>query len=137
MKTSSSKLSGNRGLGMNWITQQKRLAIYLRDGLACAYCGDSAENGASLTLDHLVCRVNGGGNEATNLVTCCGRCNSSRGDRSIKKFSAGVAAYLNHGLTSADILRHIRTCTRRELPTAEAKALIARRGSAARVLASM
>jgi 5-methylcytosine-specific restriction endonuclease McrA len=39
--------------GMNWIRQEKRLAIYLRDGLACGYCGDSVENGAKLSLDHL------------------------------------------------------------------------------------
>jgi 5-methylcytosine-specific restriction endonuclease McrA len=24
--------------GMNWIRPEKRLAIYLRDGLACCYC---------------------------------------------------------------------------------------------------
>lgn len=26
--------------GMNWIRQDKRLAIYLRDGLACVWCGE-------------------------------------------------------------------------------------------------
>ena len=37
--------------GMNWIRQDKRLAIYLRDGLACAWCGNGVENGAKLPLE--------------------------------------------------------------------------------------
>ena len=54
MKTQNETARG-RGdwQGMNWIRQDKRLAIYLRDGLACAYCGHSVESGASLSLDHL------------------------------------------------------------------------------------
>ena len=67
--------------GMNWITQKKRLAIYLRDGLACAYCGASVETGAQLSLDHLIPHSEGGTNHESNLVTCCSRCNSSRGAR--------------------------------------------------------
>ena len=30
--------------GMNWLPKARRLAIYLRDGLACAYCGASVED---------------------------------------------------------------------------------------------
>ena len=77
--------------GMNWITQHKRLAIYMRDGLACAYCGDGVEDGAKLTLDHLTPYSEGGSNHESNLVTCCQRCNSSRGNRSVEQFAAGVA----------------------------------------------
>ena len=73
---------------MNWIRKEKRLAIYLRDGLACAYCGESVEDGAKLTLDHLKAHNHGGSNDADNLVTCCHRCNSARGKRSWRKFSA-------------------------------------------------
>src|SRR5438128_11454104 len=32
--------------GMNWIRPEKRLALYLRDGLACCYCGEAVEDGA-------------------------------------------------------------------------------------------
>ena len=35
--------------GRNWIRPEKRRALYLRDGLACVYCGDSLEDGARLT----------------------------------------------------------------------------------------
>ena len=114
---------------MNWIRPEKRLAIYLRDGLACCYCGESIEDGAKLTLDHIVPYSRGGGNEAQNLVTCCHRCNSARGNRPWRKFAAKVADYLDHGVQAADIVRHINATRRRKLDVAAAKELISRRGS--------
>ena len=120
--------------GMNWVRQEKRLAIYLRDGLACAYCGAGVEDGAILSLDHLRPDSQGGGNHESNLVTCCSRCNSARGNRSVEAFCRSVADYLDHGITAEEIERHVRACVRRTLPKEEAKGLIARRGSAARAL---
>jgi len=113
---------------MNWIRPEKRLAIYLRDGLACCYCGEAVEDGAKLTLDHITPYSRGGSNEATNLVTCCHRCNSSRGNRSWRKFAGAVAEYLNHGIKADDIIGHINNARRRVLDISAAKELIARRG---------
>jgi hypothetical protein len=113
---------------MNWITPKKRLAIYLRDGLACAYCCTSIEDGAKLTLDHLQPHSKGGSNNATNLVTCCHRCNSSRGNRAWRGFAASVASYLNHGTSAAEIVAHITRTTKRLIDTNAAAELIARRG---------
>jgi len=121
--------------GMNWCRPATRLAVYLRDGLACAYCGATVEDGATLTLDHVVPASKGGSNDPANLVTCCSRCNSSRGTRSVPQFAEAVAAYLNHGADAAEIVRHVRRTVRRVLPRAEARELIARRGTVARVLA--
>lgn len=121
--------------GMNWLRQDKRLAIYLRDGCACAWCGQAIENGAQLTLDHLTPHSKGGSNHESNLITACHRCNSSRGNRSIKAFAVAVASYLNHGIKPEAILQQIRTCRYRKLDRAAAKALIARRGSVAKVMA--
>ena len=71
--------------GMNWIRKEKRLAIYLRDGVACVYCGKGIETkGCQLTLDHLVINNN---NSPENLVTCCSQCNSTRADQPWKKFA--------------------------------------------------
>ena len=125
--------------GMNWIRQEKRLAIYLRDGLACAYCGHSVESGASLSLDHLKPHSKGGDNGEHNLVTCCERCNKTRGNRSVRAFSRAVAEYLNHGVTAEEIERHVRATAKRSLKPhkLEAKQMIARRGSAARVLSEI
>ena len=118
----------NGGQGMHWIRPTKRLAIYLRDGLACGYCGATVEDGARLTLDHLTPHSRGGSNEARNLVTCCHRCNSSRGARPWKRFAASVASYLNHGVTEEAIVAHVQTTRARGLDVKAAHELMARRG---------
>lgn len=119
-----------RTQGMNWIRKERRLAIYLRDGLACAWCGEGVEEGVQLTLDHLIPHASGGGNDPTNLVTACHRCNSVRRDRSIAAFAADAAAY-HRRATATAILAQIASTTRRGLDVAAAKALIAARGWAA------
>lgn len=121
-----------RTQGMNWISQHKRLAIYLRDGLACIYCGKSA--GVKLTLDHLLPYSLGGSNKETNLVTCCVSCNSARGNRSVKEFTAAVAGYL--GTDEQAITRRIKNSLRRVLPLAQAKQMVERSGSCAKALAT-
>jgi len=122
--------------GMNWIRQEKRLAIYMRDGLSCCYCGEAVEQGATLALDHVKPVAKGGCNHHSNLVTACTRCNLSKNARSVRKFAQATAEYLNHGITAEQILAHVRQQTRKALPMAEAKALIASRGSAAKALAA-
>ena len=124
--------------GMNWIRQEKRLAIYLRDGMCCAWCGLGVEDEVVLSLDHLKPHAKGGANDATNLVTCCKACNSARGKRSQASFARAVAEYLNHGVTAADILANVKRCSQRSLAPyiIEARALIASRGSAAQALAA-
>ena len=121
---------------MNWIRQEKRLAIYLRDGLACVYCAESVEDGAMLTLDHLKCHSRGGSNGVANLVTACKRCNSSRGTRSVRAFCRSAAEYLNHGVQADDIERHVRNSARRSIDIAAAKTLISRRGGWNQALAA-
>ena len=125
--------------GMNWISQKKRLAIYLRDGMACAWCGKGVEDGSIFSLDHLKPSVKGGSNHESNLVTCCKFCNDSRGKRAQTTFAAAVAAYVNHGVTATEILGHIRITSRRSLTPFIARAvdMIERRGSVAKVMAAI
>lgn len=54
-----------------------RKRILNRDGHACGYCGSKK----NLTIDHIIPRSRGGGNTWDNLVTCCGRCNVAKGNR--------------------------------------------------------
>jgi hypothetical protein len=140
MRTRANETARERGnwQGMNWIRQDKRLAIYLRDNLACAYCGEGVEQGAKLTLDHVRPHACGGSNHESNLVTCCSTCNSSRGKRSVREFAAGVAEYRNHGLTAAEIIARVERLTRRSLKQyrEQAKAMIADRGSCAAAVAA-
>ena len=120
-----------RAQGMNWIRKEKRLAIYMRDGMACAYCGQTLEDGIQLSLDHLKPYSKGGSNSERNLVTCCMHCNSSRGDRDLDEFIQAVAGYINHGITADDIKKYISSTTRKSLKKykLEAKEIMKRRAS--------
>jgi hypothetical protein len=126
---------GNNYHGAKWIRREKRLAIYLRDGLACAYCGATIEDGALLSLDHLTPYSAGGSNHQSNLVTCCQKCNSARQDRPVEEFVAAVAGYL--GVDAGQIAQHIRVCRERDIDVAAAKALINKRGSYSAALSTV
>lgn len=126
--TDRHSLSNGQGQGMNWISPKKRLAIYLRDGLACVYCGATVEDGIRLTLDHLRPHNHGGSNKETNLVTACHTCNSARGKRPWKRFADSVAGYLDHDITAERIVEYIERTRRRALDVPRAKALIEARG---------
>jgi len=69
--------------GHHWIRDDKRHAIYHRDGDACVWC-DASED---LTLGHVIPRSLGGSNEADNLVTECFDCNRRRYNRPIQEWS--------------------------------------------------
>jgi HNH endonuclease len=114
--------------GMNWIRQEKRLAIYLRDGLACVYCERSiTDHNVKLTLDHLEVYRDGGSNEASNLVTCCSYCNSIRGTVAVETFV--IIPAMGVRSKSQAILRRIRLLTRQDLKPflQEARAIMERR----------
>ena len=110
---------------MNWIRPEKRLAVYLRDGLACCWCGATVEDGAKMTLDHCLPYSRGGSNHETNLVTACLRCNSSRGNRSLAAFGRAVADYRH--VAEEMILGHVRRCRARKLNVKAAKVLMRKR----------
>ena len=74
--------------GMNWIRQDKRLAIYMRDGHACVYCSTHDK----LSLDHVVAVSHGGTNSESNLVTACMPCNTARGNKTVKAFAPEAVA---------------------------------------------
>lgn len=95
------------------------------------YCASTIEDGATLTLDHVIPHSQGGSNSEKNLVTCCHKCNSVRADRDVSEFAAATASYLNHGITGQDITEAIDRHTSKKLRPYrdEAKAIIARRPS--------
>jgi hypothetical protein len=129
--------SNGQGQGMNWCRPDLRISLYLRDGLACVYCASGIEDGTRLTLDHLVPHSLGGKNTPGNMVTCCHKCNSSRGNRDYKEFAEKVAGYLNHGITAQQIVDHIETTRQRPHDRKQAKEIISRRGSFSAALQSL
>ena len=80
--------------GGKWIRPAKRFAIYLRDRFTCVHCRRDLRDAepAEITLDHVTPWIDGGSNEATNLVTSCRSCNSSRGCGGMKPAAARRAA---------------------------------------------
>lgn len=112
----SLKANGKRlnGKGSGWIQPARRLAIYLRDGFLCQYCGRDlhAANRRDVTLDHLKPQCKGGGHENENLVTACLTCNSKRQHRPWRRFCAPGAV--------ERIVRNRRKSIRRQLLLAKA-----------------
>jgi 5-methylcytosine-specific restriction endonuclease McrA len=56
----------------------RRIAGYVlrRDAYRCLWCG-----GTATTVDHVVPRVDGGGDDPSNLIAACEQCNKSKGRR--------------------------------------------------------
>ena len=77
---------GSRNGRGTWIDPVKRHRIYERDGWSCGLCGLEtlkryvAGDPLSPSLDHVVPRSLGGGNEDENLRTAHIKCNAIRGD---------------------------------------------------------
>lgn len=55
-----------------------RRSIFARDNYTCQYCGIQSRD---LTIDHIVPKKVGGGMRWDNLVACCRRCNTRKGDK--------------------------------------------------------
>ena len=63
--------------------RKQRLRVLQRDQYTCAYCGVLGAN----HVDHIVPRVDGGGDEMSNLCASCANCNQ-------RKNSAPVSVFL-------------------------------------------
>lgn len=113
--------------GRNWCHPTTRLALYLRDGLACVWCEAGIEDGLELSLDHLVPVARGGDNKTSNLLTACRTCNSRRGNKSVPAFAAYLVAEDRLSTEPTAIERRVRNAVRRSVPRAEARRLLAQR----------
>jgi hypothetical protein len=79
------------GRSSKFVTRQTRLAIYLRDGFVCCYCGKLCEGSPRhLSLDHLRPQNGGGKHHPRNLVTACIPCNSARRHCALSQFPLAV-----------------------------------------------
>lgn len=105
------------GRTSKWIRRARRLAIYIRDGFGCLYCGADLREAepSGIHLDHLTPRVRGGSHKSTNLATACAGCNLARGDRPWREFAAE---------TSPDAIARILRHRRRRLNLSLARAIL-------------
>ena len=74
--------ASQRGYGWQW--QKLRLLILQRDGYVCVYCGGHANS-----VDHIKPKIEGGGDDPTNLVASCVSCNSRRSARWVNRNRRG------------------------------------------------
>jgi 5-methylcytosine-specific restriction endonuclease McrA len=69
-------------------TLKESLAILERDDYCCQYCGldgrASFENALVMRVDFVVPRAKKGKKDPTNLVACCGPCNTIKGTKVYK-----------------------------------------------------
>jgi 5-methylcytosine-specific restriction endonuclease McrA len=78
-----------RGHGFNIDKQGKvqlsNKTLFGRDRHMCAYCGNHFPYMAQLSRDHIVPRSKGGVDDWMNVVTACKRCNTHKGNKSLKE----------------------------------------------------
>lgn len=100
------------GQGSNWIRRSTRLALYLRDGNRCTYCGCKVRPGRGTKgawaahLDHVVPCELGGTSRPDNLVTACRHCNDAKRELSLRAFLADLAA---RGVDVAAVAARVRS----------------------------
>lgn len=59
--------------------KRERFELFKRDQFTCNYCGKKPPE-VELTIDHKFPVSLGGGDEDENLITCCRKCNSTKGN---------------------------------------------------------
>ena len=59
-----------------------RRSILARDNYACQYCGMHSKD---LTIDHVIPKRLGGPTAWDNLVCCCKKCNTKKGDKTLSQ----------------------------------------------------
>ena len=83
-----------------------RKAIHARERGFCFYCLRGVDAEEEKTLDHVVPRVEGGGNSYRNLVSCCPDCNSYKGGKRADDFLRRL--YREGWLTGVELTGRMR-----------------------------
>lgn len=91
------------------VPRRLRFEILRRDNYTCRYCGASAPD-ATLTVDHVIPVVLGGGDEPSNLVTACRGCNAGKAstspdERIVEDVDAAAMLFARAMERSAEIRR--------------------------------
>lgn len=58
--------------------------LFRRDHHVCAYCGKLFKE-SSLSRDHIIPKSKGGQDTWMNVVTCCGKCNQKKDDKTLEE----------------------------------------------------
>lgn len=85
-KKRAANYAGNKG---GECSKLERLAHCLRVDWTCPYCGGDLKTARVVSMDHVLAQVWGGAKSDTNIVACCGSCNSSKKHKLLKDFAEG------------------------------------------------
>jgi 5-methylcytosine-specific restriction endonuclease McrA len=78
-----------------------RFDVLRRDEFACRYCGFMPDEGAELTVDHVVAVSKGGAlTSMDNLITACQRCNNGKADQDVEPWE--IPPPRGHGSATED-----------------------------------
>ena len=58
--------------------KELRKAIWGKSGGVCSHCGRKVASEKERTIDHVIPKILGGGNDSRNLMPLCAHCNKSR-----------------------------------------------------------
>ena len=89
------------------VSKRLRFEILRRDGHRCRYCGRGVDEGAKLTIDHVMPVALGGTDEDDNLVTACADCNA--GKTSSAPDAEHVAKVADDSIRWAEAMKHAAT----------------------------
>jgi 5-methylcytosine-specific restriction endonuclease McrA len=67
----------------------KRQSIYIKYLGRCFYCSKQVSF-TDMTIDHIVAKANGGGNNLCNLALSCLKCNADKKDLSLTEFKQTI-----------------------------------------------
>jgi len=70
-----------RRLERGRVTDGIRFDVFRRDGFRCRVCGENADSGAKLHVDHIKPVSKGGTSDIENLQTLCQACNMGKGNK--------------------------------------------------------
>ncbi len=62
------------------MTGSSKRRIWIRDRYVCQYCFVKCTQ-ENVTVDHILSRQSGGGNNEDNLITACRDCNHKKGQK--------------------------------------------------------
>ena len=94
------------------LSSKTRLALLLRDGFACVWCGTGLEEGIVLNIDRVMPAPLGGTNDPSNLVTACSACLVARNRLSHREWLLWLG---DRGVRTDHLGARVRSATRRSL----------------------
>lgn len=86
-----------------------RRELWRAHNKVCAYCGEEIETYIEMHIDHFEPKSNLGGNDISNLICACRKCNLTKGNRDLDdfRFCLSLSKSILGGVIQASIAKKI------------------------------